>query len=107
MAIATRRIVVEGTRHTISLIGKIDKKHADATFSLFVNGILHDKTTYNIKKLEFNRYFRNYKWMLNAKLEDDVQVGVKYRASFFKRPEYTIYVGGQVVHTEKGTWGLI
>lgn len=107
LAIATRRIVVEGTRHTISLIGKINKKHTDATFSLFVNGILHDKTTYNIQKLEFNRYFRNYKWMLSAKLEDDVEVTVEYRAGFFRRPEYRIYVGGQMVHQEKGTWGLI
>lgn len=107
MGIATRRIVVEGTRHTISLIGKVNKKQTDAEFRLFVNGVLHDKTTYNIRKLEFKRYFRNYKWMLRAELEDDVHVGVEYKAGFFKRPEYTIYVGGQVVHREKGTWGLI
>jgi len=104
---AIRRIVVEGTRHTISLIGRLNKQQTEAEFSLFVNGVLHDKTTYNVQKLEFNRYFKNYQWMLKAKLEDDVEVGVKYRASFFKRPLYTVYVGGQVVHQEKGTWGLI
>ncbi len=107
MAIATRRIVVEGTRHTIALTGKMNRPQTDAVFALFINGILHDKITLNIKQMEFRRYFKHYEWMLNGKLEDEVLIGVKVRTGIFIRPEYSFYVGDQLVHKEKGNWGGI
>ncbi len=107
MGVATRRIVVEGSRHTIMLTGKVEKDHKNAVFRLFVNGVLHDETSFNIQMLEYNKYFKNYAWMLNAKLDDDIGVGVKFKSGIFRRPLYTVYVGDQIVHQEKGTWGLI
>lgn len=100
----TRRISVEGEEHKILVMGRYDEGMTSVIFQLYISGVQQDRVKVNVLQKHFHEYFNKVEWMLKGKLDNAVEVRVKLRTTFFRKPLYMIYVGEQLVHKEKGRW---
>ena len=104
MSLKVRRIKVNGTKDELELVCTLSRDFYKSTYELFANGISQDKIEISSLNGIKGVLMQNYSHELHGVLSEDVLVTAKIEGHFLKRPKYTITVGNQLVHKEKGVW---
>ncbi len=100
------RIVVKGTNDTIELIGRRAAKPGTIIFLLYINEVKHDYIAFKLSDKPLAGILDDNPFSLSGTLygdaDDDIVVRVEGRDNGFTRPEYSFYVGDQLVYNQKG-----
>ena len=99
MSLTKRVTIVEGTNDVIKFVAKMHDYKYQYVFILLINDTQHDRLVISA----FNGLF-GYSRTLTGLIQENIVVKVLLRSHVFRRPEYIIYVGEQIVHKQKGTW---